>query len=237
VLDSITGNTVILLCVGFALTAALYLLSLWVTSGLQCAPSAFNVPAQLREVIGMLVRRLRKLPSVPAQVDAVLWFKLNLDTATDDDVEWAADTLFGALFDSHFWAYPASQQRLLKRHMRKARAALAFHADSAYQARTASVRERRRVERAAAHRATQQGTAPGPEQNRRGAKAAPAPRPAISGWRRVLGLQAAEVNADVIKKAYRKRVSAVHPDRGGSTEQAAEVNDAFAEARQELTFV
>lgn len=236
--DIQTGNTILTLYIGLVLVMCFYMMCIFMTAGLECAPSVFDARGQVSEAFGRFVRQRKLLPSVPGQVDPMEFFKLNPETATAEDVEWAAETLFGELFYNHPWAYPSSQKRLLNRHMRKARGIIAIRADQKYMASTEAERERRRIERAQAHRATQQGTVPGPEQARRSTRAPVRPIvPATSGWRRVLGLSSVEEDHTVIKKAYRKRVSAVHPDRGGNAEAAAEVNDALAEARSELSFV
>lgn len=234
-IDNQTGYDLVALFSGVVLFFCLYMLSLLATSSYKYSPNPFNAFALLRECIGMVVRRLRKLPRVPEVLDAVRLFNLNPGIATAADVDEAAQALFGQLFASHFWAYPTSQRRLLQHHMKAARGRIAFEAEIDRMASTEAVRERQRAERAQAHRAAQQSTATGHPQARR-STAAPAPRPA-TGWRRVLGLQSVETDAAVIKKAYRKRVSAAHPDRGGSTENTAELNEAFAEAREELAFV
>lgn len=53
-------------------------------------------------------------------------------------------------------------------------------------------------------------------------------------WRAVLGLAPGEQDPDIIRKAYRARARAAHPDRGGSNEEMARVNEAMARARDEL---
>lgn len=221
-IDDKTGYTIIVLYSGFVLFFCMYMLALAATSSYKYAPNPFNALALLRECIGMAVRRLRKLPRVPEQVQAVRWFDLGRGIAPAFD-----EALFRQLCTSHYWAYPASQQRMLQHQLRQVRSHAEFEAEIERMASTEPDRERQRAERAQAHRAAQHGTE---------APAAPAPRPA-TGWRRVLGVQSVETDAGVIKKAYRKRVSAAHPDRGGSSEMAAALNDAFAEARQELAFV
>jgi hypothetical protein len=237
VFDILTGNTILMMYIGLVLVMCFYLMCLFMTAGLECGPGVFNARGQVTEAFGRLVRQRKLLPSVPGQVDPMQFFKLNPTTATAEDVELAAETMFDDLFYSHPWAYPASQKRLLNRHIRKARGIIAIRADQEYMASTEAERERRRIERAQAHRATQQGTVPGPEQARRSTRAPVRPVPATTGWRRVLGLSNVEQDQSVIKKAYRQRVSAAHPDRGGNTEATAELNDAFAKARNELSFV
>lgn len=57
------------------------------------------------------------------------------------------------------------------------------------------------------------------------------------GWRAVLGLTADEVNVDVVKDAFRKRVRTAYPDFGGSHDEASKVISAYKEAKSELGFV
>jgi hypothetical protein len=58
-----------------------------------------------------------------------------------------------------------------------------------------------------------------------------------SGWRRVLGVPMGELDVRAIKQAYRKLAQRAHPDHGGSDAAMARLNNAFAQARQELAFV
>lgn len=53
-------------------------------------------------------------------------------------------------------------------------------------------------------------------------------------WRSVLGLAPDEQDPDVVRKAYRTRARDAHPDRGGSNEEMARVNEAMSRARDEL---
>lgn len=221
-IDNQTGDTIVMLFSGFVLCFCAYLVALAATSSYKYSPNPFNPIALLRECIGMVVRRLRKLPRVPEHVQSVRWFDLGRGIVPDFD-----EALFRQLCTSHYWAYPASQQRMFQHQLRQASSRAEFEAEIERMAATGPDRERQRAARAQAHRAAQQGTE---------APAAPAPRPA-TGWRRVLGLQSVETDAETIKKAYRKRVSAAHPDRGGTSEAAAALNDAFAQAREELAFV
>lgn len=64
----------------------------------------------------------------------------------------------------------------------------------------------------------------------RGFRALPAPK----SWRDVLGVGATN-DFSVVKARYRSLVGKVHPDRGGSHEQMAELNRAMAEAESELS--
>lgn len=58
-----------------------------------------------------------------------------------------------------------------------------------------------------------------------------------TGWRAVLGLSAKESDPHVVRKAFRSLSSRAHPDKGGSNERQAELNRAWAQARDELGFV
>jgi hypothetical protein len=73
---------------------------------------------------------------------------------------------------------------------------------------------------------------------RRTQRHAPPPpqyRPAVSGWRAVLGFaESARPTLADAKKAYRARVLAAHPDHGGSHEKATALNLAWERARKEL---
>lgn len=58
-----------------------------------------------------------------------------------------------------------------------------------------------------------------------------------SDWREVLGLDVTSgraLNGEQLKAAYRAMAERAHPDHGGSTEQMASVNRAYADARREL---
>lgn len=74
-------------------------------------------------------------------------------------------------------------------------------------------------------------------QEQRKQQSAPNTASAAPGWRGVLGVSGNERDVSVIKRAYRKLALKFHPDRGGSDEVMARLNKAFAQARQELSFV
>lgn len=56
------------------------------------------------------------------------------------------------------------------------------------------------------------------------------------GWRAVLGVAPDENRISVVKKAYRRKAWLYHPDRGGSNQSMARVNEAYREAKDELGF-
>lgn len=199
------------------------------------APSVFNVTGMLREFVGVTVRKVRKLPAVPEHVVALHFFRLPLN-ATRNDVEMAANQMFGELFNEHYWAYPASQRRVLRQHVKCAVDALAFHEACQQMTREDVGRQKQREERARAHREARQAN-PAGEQRHEQAQAPRSEVPAARGWRQVLGLPSFERDIARIKRAYRKKALMVHPDRGGNDELMASVNVAFAEAREELAFV
>jgi hypothetical protein len=61
--------------------------------------------------------------------------------------------------------------------------------------------------------------------------------PTVRHWREVLGVPDGiprQDQLDLAELRYRKGITANHPDRGGSTEVAEELNGAIAMARQEL---
>lgn len=63
----------------------------------------------------------------------------------------------------------------------------------------------------------------------------PPSRPALAGWRTALGFaESARPTLGEAKTAYRTRVRAAHPDRGGTTEKATALNLAWERARREL---
>lgn len=66
--------------------------------------------------------------------------------------------------------------------------------------------------------------------------ALPSPNSARAmGWRQVLGFKASDKpSIEEVDKAYRRAAASAHPDKGGSTEAMARVNQARAEAREEL---
>ena len=53
-------------------------------------------------------------------------------------------------------------------------------------------------------------------------------------WREILGLYSGERNMEIVRAAYRRLASVVHPDKGGSHEAMTELNAALAEAVKEL---
>lgn len=68
----------------------------------------------------------------------------------------------------------------------------------------------------------------------------PEPRPTeltTGCWWQVLGLHPQERNPCTIKAAYRRLATRTHPDHGGSSAEMTRLNHAFAEAREELSFV
>lgn len=60
---------------------------------------------------------------------------------------------------------------------------------------------------------------------------------AQGGWRSILGLTAGESEVSAIKQAFRRKAQKAHPDKGGSAEQMAQLNKAYAQAKSELGFV
>lgn len=200
------------------------------------APSVFNVTGMLREFVGLTVRKVRKLPAVPEHVVALHFFRLPLN-ATRNDVELAANRMFGELFNEHYWAYPASQRRVLRQHVKCAVDALAFHEACQQMTREGAGRQKQREERARAHREARQAN-PAGEGSHGKAQASGAEVVATSGWRAVLGLPRAERDVARIKKAYRKRISVAHSDHGGNNHDLmASLTVAMGQARDELSFV
>jgi hypothetical protein len=61
-----------------------------------------------------------------------------------------------------------------------------------------------------------------------GFKALPAPE--LKGWRTVLGVRNTD-SIEIVKDAYRCLAEKHHPDRGGSNEMMAEINDAWKKAQ------
>lgn len=68
----------------------------------------------------------------------------------------------------------------------------------------------------------------------KGFTALPAP-PGKRSWREVLQINATNVSVKDIDEAYRRKAVDAHPDKGGSTEQMAELNRARQEAKAALT--
>lgn len=64
------------------------------------------------------------------------------------------------------------------------------------------------------------------------------PPPPGKGWRAILGIQPDYTPpADALKKIYRDKISAAHPDRnGGDDTKSAEINVAYANACTELGY-
>jgi hypothetical protein len=62
------------------------------------------------------------------------------------------------------------------------------------------------------------------------------PMPASSGWRQVLGLNEGVRDETAVKRAYRRRMAEVHPDRGGMPELSWPVTAAYRAAKAELDF-
>lgn len=61
--------------------------------------------------------------------------------------------------------------------------------------------------------------------------------PKVSGWRKILKLEASERDVKRIKTAYRHLVSKNHPDKGGDGHLMGDYNQALEAARSELKFV
>ena len=59
---------------------------------------------------------------------------------------------------------------------------------------------------------------------------------ACDGWRAALGVSPDETRISAVKQAYRKKARVYHPDRGGSNQSMAQVNDAYRKAKEELGF-
>lgn len=196
------------------------------------APGLVNVPGTLRELTGCLVRALRHLPALPEHADPFELFGLDRDTASREDVAEAAQARFGEQFARHGWAYSPSQRKLLRSYERQARERIGFREELEQLNRTEAARSARRAERAREHRRQQDQASPHERQERQ----APHRAAAVSGWRQVLGV-GPEQDVSAIKQAYRKRAARAHPDRGGSNVAMAQLNVAFAQAREELSFV
>ena len=52
----------------------------------------------------------------------------------------------------------------------------------------------------------------------------------------MLGLRTTNVTRDELKRAYKKAIFSAHPDRGGSTKRAVEINSAFARMKKRRGF-
>lgn len=70
-----------------------------------------------------------------------------------------------------------------------------------------------------------------------GFNALPADVPKHSHWRYVLGFPNGTPTEAEIKAAYRELVKRAHPDHGGTADRIVEVNDAYADAMNELKAV
>lgn len=188
------------------------------------APNAWQLGTLAREALGILLRWRRELPTFHAGLSPERLFKIDLSTATMEDVLAAHGQLVSAML-KHGYAYTDSQLSVVRR--------LCIRAMMVTEARAFKEAEQRREQERKAHsRKTWEGSQQAGGRDRRQQSAA-----GSSNWRQVLGLSAAERDAQVIKKAYRKLASAAHPDRGGSTEAMARLNRAMAAARHELSFV
>lgn len=58
---------------------------------------------------------------------------------------------------------------------------------------------------------------------------------ALSNWRAVLSVDANEHNLQVVNDAYKRKRSQYHPDKGGDAATFHAINQAWAQAEQELT--
>lgn len=58
-----------------------------------------------------------------------------------------------------------------------------------------------------------------------------------SNWRNRLGVGLTEQNIGAIKRAYRTKAQQLHPDHGGDHDAMSQLNEAYAQAKQELHFV
>lgn len=194
------------------LAAFLYLpVAMWATKGMHSRISPWDARGVARELIGKTVRVLLRRPALPQRAGCFEVFDLYRSSSTYAEVEVAVG-IWVERMRKHRWAYPLSQQQVLRQH---ATAALSYTIT-----REISKQELQ-AEWAAQERAELDFAA----------------RLAVRGWRAVLNLTNGECNATAVKKAYRTLVSAAHPDRGGSDAALAELNIAMAQAREELNFV
>ena len=60
------------------------------------------------------------------------------------------------------------------------------------------------------------------------------PPPSPLDWRKTLGVSPDEQDLNIIKRAYRKKASQAHPDKGGSEKEMAMLNAAMSLARKSL---
>jgi len=102
-----------------------------------------------------------------------------------------------------------------------------------------SQNSRARTNGAAGHQSSQQSKQQSSQQSQQQGgrqNAQPQRTPKGIPWRVVLGVSASEKDASTIKTAYRKRAQRAHPDKGGSNDAMAQVNQAYDAAKAELQF-
>jgi len=188
--------------------------------------AVYQVNRVIRECIGAVLRRQGKYISFGMTMAWDEVFKLTPTTASYADIESASFKILAYMRKQRPWTYPESQRDAVLYLLAQAlisvsrRQELESLTQQALKARKGWEQRARTTQHS--HQQQQQPLHP--------------PKPA-SNWRNVLGLSAAENEVSIIKKAYRSRAAKAHPDRGGSDAEMARLNAAFAEARDELSFV
>lgn len=219
-------------------------------------PMPWQVFRMVHECLGAILRKVRKKPNYKINMDSLTVLGLDPDSARTQDVAPARDRIL-AQMRKQFWTYPLSQRDAIVYLADNAHWLLAAR-DIAEQVRQEGLRWRREAEQARErHRRAQTEMEKELERLRQEelkwdeeykrifreqeaharARQAKASRPAQPSWRQVLGLPENERDVRVIKQAYRKRAQIAHPDRGGSNDAMAKLNQAIEQAREELSFV
>jgi len=187
----------------------------------KCSLNVLGVHQVKRVIIECIGAWLRKRGGYITFDISMSWsevFKLTPASATFPDVEHASLKVLSYMRKQRPWTYPASQRDAIIHLMAHALVFVSKRQELEELAKQA-MQARRSAERKSSY-------SPPP----------PVARP-VSPWRTVLGVSASEGDVSTIKKAYRSRAAKAHPDRGGSDADMARLNAAFAQAREELSFV
>jgi len=222
--ESAVSALITLLVLGYILLHIATLLVVSPTAS--AAPEPWNVVGMLRECLGAALRKLQGEKSYRFGMRSFEVFGLHTNQASLAELDKAKDLLLTKM-RQHPWLYPKSQQGAVE--------ALAdqFNLLITIRIRLESIsREFAKERQRAEERAYAEEKARHYWENDEKFRTVTS-----YGWRQVLGLPESERDVHVIKQAYRKRAQSAHPDRGGSNDAMAKLNQAIEQAREELSFV
>lgn len=187
----------------------------------KCSLDVLGVHQVKRVVLECIGAWLRKRGGYITFDISMAWsevFKLEPATVSFPDIEQASMKVLNYMRKQRPWTYPASQRDAVIHLMAHALVFVSKRQELEELAKQA-MQARKAAEQRSRHNPPPQVARP------------------VSMWRSVLGVSASERDVSTIKKAYRSRAAKAHPDRGGSDADMARLNAAFAQAREELSFV